>query len=1044
MDNTKANLAPVPGERSLRGMQGRSEDVIRCQIILNGTRRTFDVSPHETLFHLLRRAGLRSVKFGSEDGADGYSAVLVNGRLRNSIVTLAAQVSGAEITTLEGLTTPPERGWNRTRTWHPLQQAFIETGAIQSGYDTPALILAGKALLDREPNPTEAQVRDAISGIVSRETGYVKPIQAILRAAAILRGETPEDLGGAGAGLFAMPETLLDTAPSADEEPQPLTPGGTTQRAVQTRVRAQPTVFVTPESQRFSVVGQPLPKVDAPKLAQGHAAFVADFERPGMLYARILHSPHAHARIRAIHTREAEALDGVHAVLTYQNVPRVVYSTAGQSYPIPGPLDYVSFDNKVRYVGDRVAAVAAETPEIAEEALSLIRVDYEVLAPVLDADAARDPEAPIIHDQDDYVNFGESDPSQNLAAKVDISVGDVDAAFAHADHTFETTVETQKMKHVPLEPWVTLTYWDEDDRLVIMTSTQVPFHVRRILAPVLGLTEGQIRVIKPRIGAGFGNKQEIYEDIPAHLTIATGRPVLLELTREEQFIYTTTRHPMRVTYRIALEAEEDALPRMVAQDMEAISDTGAYGGHGLTVLGNTGHKTLPLYATPNVRFRGETYYSTRPRAGAFRGYGVTQGVIATETLITRVATELGHDPLDFRLTNIIVPHTENIMSKTWSEGREARGEIIETNALREAAIQGAAAVNWYRKYGNAGWHVVTGKPHQRRGIGVAFLMQGSGIPNLDMGAAGIKMNDDGSFNLMMGATDLGTGSDTVLGQIAAEVLGTDLDHLIIRSSDTDVTPFDKGAYASSTTYISGGAVARAAEEVARQIRAVAAEMMGGEATAFTLKTNRAWHEGGGSLGFDEIARYALHTQNQHQIMGHASFVSPVSPPPFAAQFAEVTVDMETGQTTVDNLLIALDSGQIVNPLTASGQAEGGMHQALGYALTEELVYDELGRTVNPRFDDYRVFRADESPPMETLFIETFEPSHPVGVKSVAEIVVNGVAPAVINAIYDATGIMMGETPVTPERLWRALRTRAASSTAPDIPTTPGKRTGVRV
>ncbi len=992
---------------------------VTCRIVLNGERRQFDVMPRDTLFRLLRREGLRSVKFGSEDGADGYSTVLVNGHLCNSVVTLAAQVDGAEVLTLEGLAQPPPSGWNRDRVWHPLQQTFIETGAIQSGYDTPALILAGKALLDRIPNPTEAQVRDAISGIVSRETGYAKPVEAILRAGAILRGETPGPVGGGyGADLFLMPEELLVSPPASPFEDFEL--GGTTLPGVQTRVTAQPKVFVTAESQRFSVVGQPLPKVDAPKLAQGQPAFVADFERRGMLYGRILHSPHAHARIKDIDTREAENLPGVHAVLTYKNVPRVVFSTAGQSYPIPGPLDYVSFDNKVRYVGDRVAAVAAETPEIAEEALGLIRVTYEVLPAVLDFDAAMRDGAPVIHDQDDYVNFGDSDPSRNLVAKVDINVGDVDASCRGNCKVFETSIETQKMKHVPLEPWVTLTYWDEDDRLVIMTSTQVPFHVRRILAPVLGLSERRIRVIKPRIGAGFGNKQEIYEDIPAHLTIATGRPVLLELSREEQFIYTTTRHPMRVTYKIAVE--EDGT--MVAQDMQVVSDTGAYGGHGLTVLGNTGHKTLPLYATPNVRFRGETYYTNRPRAGAFRGYGVTQGVVATETLITRVACELGFDPLDFRLKNIIAPHTENIMSKTWSEGREARGEIIETNALRDAAVQGAAAVGWYKKFGNPDWHIVKGSPHLRRGIGVAFLMQGSGIPNLDMAAASIKMNDDGSFNLMMGATDLGTGSDTVLGQIAAEVLGCGLDSLIIRSSDTDVTPFDKGAYASSTTYISGGAVARAAEDVAQQMRAVAADMTGHDPASFTLREGRAWGEDGSSLSFREIALFALHTQNQHQIMGHASFVSPVSPPPFAAQFAEVTVDMETGQTTVDELLIALDSGQIINPLTASGQAEGGMHQALGYALTEELIYDEQGRTVNPRFDDYRVFRADETPPMRTIFVETFEPSHPVGAKSVAEIVVNGVAPAVVNAIYDATGTMMRRTPVTPERLWKALKAQA--------------------
>jgi putative selenate reductase molybdopterin-binding subunit len=987
---------------------------------LNGEERQFDVQPGETLLHLLRRAGIRSVKFGSEDGSDGYSTVLRNGRLCNSVVHLAAQADGAEILTVEGLGGRQRRGWQRGSVWHPIQRAFIESGAIQSGYDTPALILAAKALLDRNPNPTEDEVRDAISGIVSRETGYVKPIEAILRAAAYLRGESSGPTGGeSGAEIFSMPDDLV--APTETSPPHsPLTTGVGTAPGTQTRTRVQPKVFVTSEAQRFSVVGQPLPKVDAPKLAQGQPAFVADFERPGMLYAKILHSPHAHARIRDIDTREAEALPGVKAVLTYKNVPRVVYSTAGQSYPIPGPLDYVSFDDKVRYVGDRVAAVAAERPEIAEEALALIHVDYEVLPPVPVLDAAMAEDAPVIHDESDYVDFGESDPSRNLVAKVRIDIGDLDAAFEGAEHIFETTIETQKMKHVPLEPWVTLTYWDEDDRLVILTSTQVPFHVRRILAPVLGLSEGEIRVIKPRIGAGFGNKQEIYEDIPAHLTIATGRPVLLELTREEQFVYTTTRHPMRVAFRVGVDGDG----AMVGQDMQVWSDTGAYGGHGLTVLGNTGHKTLPLYNTPNVRFRGETYYTTTPRSGAYRGYGVTQAVVATETLISSAARALNMDPLEFRLKNIIKPETENIMSKAWSEGREAHGEMITTNALREAAIQGAAAVGWYQKSGNESWHRIPGQPHLRRGIGVAFLMQGSGIPNLDMGAASIKMNDDGSFNLMVGAADLGTGSDTVLGQIAAEVLGCDLDDLIIRSSDTDVTPFDKGAYASSTTYISGGAVARAAAEVAHQIRSVAAEMVGGEIDDFRLEKGRVRREDGLSLGFREVALHALHAQNQHQIMGHASFVSPVSPPPFAAQFAQVTVDTETGQTTVDHLLIALDSGQIINPLTASGQAEGGMHQALGYALTEELIYDEQGRTLNPRLDDYRVFRADESPPMETIFVETFEPSHPLGVKSVAEIVVNGVAPAVVNAIYDATNVEVKRIPVTPERLWKTLRTPA--------------------
>ncbi len=980
-------------------------------LTLNGRRRTFDVRPDETLFHLLRRAGMKSVKFGSEDGTAGYDTVLVNGKLRSSIVTLAAQVDGADVLTLEGLNPPQRVGWQRKKELHPIQRAFIETGAIQSGYDTPALILAAKALLDRNPNPTEEEVRDWISGIISRETGYVKPVEAILRAAAYLRGETPPPIEGEAGEMFVMPEGLLPSEPEAPEGPE-MAGGGTA-----TKLKVTPKVVVSEEAGRLRVVGKPLPKVDAVRLVQGRPVFTADFERPGMLYAKILHSPYAHARIKKIDTSKAEALPGVHAVLTYKNVPRVMFTTAGQSYPIPGPMDYASFDDKVRYVGDRVAAVAAETPEIAEEALGLIEVEYEVLEPVLTLDEAMREGAPVIHDEPDYVPFGESDPQKNLVAQIRIQLGDVDKALEEADHVFEITAETQKMKHVPLEPWVCLTYWDEDDRLVIVTSTQVPFHVRRILAPVLGLPEHRIRVIKPRIGAAFGNKQEIYEDIAAHLTIATGRPVLLELTREEQFIYTVTRHAMRVKYRVGVTKDG----RMIAQDLHAWSDTGAYGGHGLTVLGNVGHKTLALYKTPHIRFYGDTYYTTTPRAGAYRGYGVTQGVIATETLLTKIAKELGMDPLEFRLKNLIEPGDEHIMSRAWSEGREAKGEIIQTNALREAAQQGAAAIGWYDKYGNPEWHRVPGKPHLRKGIGVVFLMQGSGIPNLDMGGAFIKMNDDGSFNLLMGATDLGTGSDTVLAQIAAEVLGCPLDKIVVYSSDTDLTPFDVGAYASSTTYVSGGAVAKAAEKVARQIKEAAAEMAGVPAEEITLHDSAAWLPNGKSISYEEIGLWATHQHNPRQIMGEASFVSPVGPPPFAAQFAEVTVDIETGEVTVDHLVIALDSGQVVNPLTASGQAEGGMHQAHGYGLTEELVFNEEGRLLNPRFDDYRVLRADETPLMETIFVETFEPTHPVGVKSVAEIVVNGVAPAVINAIYDATGVMVPRTPVTPERLRKALK-----------------------
>ena len=796
-----------------------------------------------------------------------------------------------------------------------------------------------------------------------------------------------------------------------------------------------PKIVLTPRTSPFHSVGKPEIKVDAVKLAQGKPAFTADLEMRGMLYAKVLHSPHAHALIRHIDTSKAMELPGVAVVLTWQDIPRVVFSTAGQSDPIPGPLDTFSLDNKVRFVGDRVAFVAAESLEIAEEALGLIEVDYELLPILLDPAKAMEAGAPILHDEAEFVNFADSDPMRNLAAEIRIDIGDVEKGFAEADEVFEAEYAVPKVQQAHIEPHVTLTYWDEDDRLVIRTSTQVPFHIRRVLAPVLGLPVKRIRVIKPRIGGGFGGKQEILiEDVAAHLTIATGRPVLYEYTREEEFIAARSRHPMRIRMKTGVKKDGT----ITANAMYALSDTGAYGCHALTVTGNTGHKSMALYVgdgsyrrAPNIRFYADIVYSNHPPAGAYRGYGVPQGYWPLDRHMEKIARSLGMDPVEFRLKNALRAGELHPFSTAWSEGREPQPETILTCGLEECARQGKAAIGWDQKYGNQSWHEVAGKPHLRKGVGVALVMQGTAIPYLDMGGASIKMNDDGSFNLMVGATDLGTGSDTVLGQMAAEVLGVPLEDVIVYSSDTDFTPFDKGAYASSTTYISGGAVVKAAEQVAERIRLRAARMLesgdehGNPVDPATIKLveGRAFAKDGRSVSLAEVALNALHHTDQEQIMAVASYMSPVSPPPFAAQFAEVTLDIETGQVRVDKLVTAVDSGVIVNPLTASGQVEGGMTQALGYAVCEEMVYDDTGNARERNLRDYHIFRADEMPELETIFVETYEPSHPFGVKAVAEIPMDGIAPAVGNAVLDAGGAGVDENPLTPERVWRALRQR---------------------
>lgn len=994
------------------------------KVVLNINNQDFPlkVDPGERLLNTLRRLGFFSIKSGGcQKGECGACTILFDGRPVNSCTMLTAQAEGHQIETVEAMGEHPEHGWKASEGLHVIQECFVDTGAIQCGYCTPAMVLTARALLARNPLPSEYDVREALSGVLCRCTGYLKPVQAVLRAAAILRGEQVPPID-----TPVKPPEMSEDEGSALPAGLPMGTGDDTLVSTQILPRLK---VVDPHSE-LKTVGKAEPKVDAIKLVQGKPAFAADFERRDMLVAKVLRSPHAHAVIKSIDTSEAKALPGVAAVLTWMDIPRVAYSTAGQSHPIPGPLDSFSLDKKVRFVGDRVAFVAAETAEIAEEALKLIKVEYEVLQPVIDPIKARESGAPIIHDETDYVNFDKSDPSQNLAAEIRIDIGDIDKGFAEADRIFEAEYVDSKVQQAHIEPHVVVTYWDEDDRLVIRTSTQVPFHVRRQLSPVLGLPIKRIRVVKPRIGGGFGGKQEVLvEDVAAHLTIATGHPVIYEMTREEEFVGARTRHPMRIRVKTGVKSDGT----ITANEMYCLSDTGAYGCHALTVAGNTGQKSMALYVgdgpyreNPNIRFYADVVYTNTVPSGAYRGYGVPQGFWPVDRHMENIAREMGFDPIEFRLKNALRSGEVQPFSRAWSEGREPIPETVYTVGLEECVTQGRMVIGWDDKFGNAQWHTVPGKQHLRKGVGVAMVMQGTAIPYLDMGGASIKLNDDGSFNLLVGATDLGTGSDTVLAQMAAEILGVPVEDIIVYSSDTDFTPFDKGAYASSTTYISGTATVKAAEQVADRIRHRAAMMFaeGGDEVnpeEIVLQDRKAIAPGGNALTLQEISLHSIHQTNQEQIMAVASHVSPVAPPPFAAQFAEVTVDVDSGMVTVDKLVMAVDSGVIINPVTASGQIEGGMAQALGYAVSEEMVYDADGQPRERDFMDYHIFRADEMPELSTIFVETFEPSHPFGAKAVAEIPLDGVAPAVGNAILDACGVSLTQIPALPESIWRGLQ-----------------------
>ncbi len=967
---------------------------VEITLIINDEQKQWTVGHRDMLLHVLRDHGYLSVKQGCDTGDCGICTVLVDGAPVRSCMTRAIEVDGKRVLTTEGL--------SQDGHLHPIQEAFVETGGAQCGFCTPGKIMTAKALLDKNPNPSTEEVHEAMTGVLCHCTGYVRTNDAVLRAAKKLRGEETPPLEPIRFKLSDMAE--IKDAPIPDEY----------KRTHGEDAPLPPVVITPPDMPETTVVGQAEKKVDARKLVLGRPVYAFDKYVDGMLYGALLTSPHAHARIIDIDTSKAEALPGVHAVLTYKNVPRVKYASGGQSPPQPPPYDQVMFDNKVRHVGDRVAAVAAETPELAEKALRLIKVKYEVLPHVIDPLEAMQPGAPVIHDEDD--TEGIHDARRNIVFHINAEVGDVDKAFAEADYVHEAEYYTPKQQHVHLEPHVTLTWWDENDRLVVYTSTQVPFHVRRIIAPLIGVEPKRIRVIKPRIGGGFGNKQEIIlEDVCAMLTVRTGKPVRLEYSRKQEFYSSRSSHPEIVRYKVGVKGD-----KVTAAELYFIGDTGAYGAHALTVQMVGGFKGLTLYNAPNSRFISDAVYTNQPPTGAFRGYGATQAQYGYEVIMAEIAEKLGLDVVEFKRKNLLKVGEPMLLAKKLGEGREGYEQALTTSAIEECLDVGLRVTDFYAKrraYANQ-------RGRYRKGIGFATTMHGSGIAGLDMAAATIKMWDDGTFILTIGATDIGTGSDTILGQIAAEVLGVPLDDIVVYSSDTDFTPYDTGAYASSTTYISGGAVRNAALKVKKQIQEFAAKLLEvDDPDSLELRDRQVFAPDGRSVSLWDVGMISTHQMDQHQIMATGSHMSYVSPPPTAASFAEVTVDTLTGQVTVDRFFVAADIGRVLNPVTAAGQVEGGVLQAMGFVMSEEMVFEEDGKLANASIGEYRPYMVADAPPIDVVFIETNEENGPFGAKSVAELAMDGAAPAIVTAVHNATGKWVRTLPLYPERVWRALQAK---------------------
>ncbi len=929
------------------GSKSTTSSKMQISVNVNGALREWQIAPGDMLLEVLRHEGYFGVKRGCETGECGACTVLLDGIPVNSCMVFAGHADGRTLETIEALDATGELG--------PIQQSMVDHGAVQCGFCTPGVVLTTKAFLENHPNATDQQVREAISGNLCRCTGYKKPVEAIVAASC----------------------------------------GGKHNCKC--------------EEGKHAVVGKSVTKLDAAKLAAGRSSFTDDVSIPGLLIGKILASPHAHARIKRIDVSKAKALPGVHAVLTYKDVPRVPHTTAGQGWPEPSPYDTYLLDNKVRFVGDRVAAVAAESRSIAEEALRLIEVEYQVLPPVLDLETARN--GAVIHDEAD--STGIHDAQHNIAAEIHKSIGDVEQGFRESDLVVDREFRTHRQQHAMLEPHVTITWLDPDDRLVIRTSTQIPFHVRRQVAMILQIPLQRIHVIKPRIGGGFGGKQEmLLEDICGALTLATRRPVKIEYTRKEEFYMARSRHPQ--VLRVKMGTKQDGT--IVANQMSVVASTGAYGSHSSTVQGNTGSKVLPLYRAPNLKFDCEIVYTTTPVAGAFRGYGCPQGFFAQESVIDEIAEQLGVDPLELRRKNFIRLGDTDALSAELGEGRKGLARLMRSCGMVECIDKGAAAIGWAEK--RAAKQQTSGP--LRRGVGVACSMQGSGIAGVDWAAASIKLNEDGSYQVQVGAADVGAGADTVLAQIAAETLGVTIDKINIHSGDTDFAPFDVGAYASSTTIISGGAVKKAAEKVKQSLLQITSAMVGLAAEKLTCCDNRIIADDGQNWPLAEIARRITYKEKV-QVMESASHFNMDSPPPFCATFAEVEVDIETGKVRVLHLVTVLDCGTAINPQLAEGQVEGAVAQGLGYALTEEMLLDDKGRMVNASFLDYKIATSKDMPKLTTILVETDEPLGPYGAKSIGEVAINGPAPAIANALYNAIGIRFRRLPIRAEDVLFAIK-----------------------
>lgn len=760
------------------------------------------------------------------------------------------------------------------------------------------------------------------------------------------------------------------------------------------------------EHKKYNAINQPVRKKDSMQLLLGKPVYVEDIAPKDALMIKLLRSPHANAIVEEINVSVAKKIPGVVDIYTWEDVPKQRFAIAGQTYPEPSPYDRLILDRHVRFVGDVVAIIAAENEKAALKAMKLIKVNYKILEPVLDFHQAKDNEI-LVHPEEDWlaqVPVG-GDARRNLVASEISGDGDVDAVLADCDEVLEHAYHMRSFNQAMMETFRTYTELDRYGRLHVISSTQIVFHVRRILSRALGIPKSKIRVEKPRIGGGFGAKQTAVSEVyPAFVTLKTGRPAQLIFTREESQIAGSPRHEMEV--RVRLGADKDGHIRGL--DLYTLSNSGAYGEHGPTTVGLSGHKSIPLYTggLEAFRFGYDVVYTNTMAAGAYRGYGATQGIFALETSVNELAEKLGIDPTIIREKNML---REGMKMPAYY------GETANACALDKCMARCKELFHWDEKYpvrdmGNG----------KVRAAGVAMAMQGSCISNVDVGSATVKLADDGSFNLIIGAADMGTGCDTILAQMVAECMDCSVDDVAVFGADTDASPYDSGSYASSTTYITGKAVEMACAKLKTQLCGIAAGMLGCSTEEVVFENGRVKQiNTEKSVSLAEIS-VKDQVNNDIAAVATASHSSPVSPPPYMVGMVEIELDKDTGEVKILDYVAVVDCGITINPALARIQTEGGIVQGIGHTLFENITYDRNGRPIESSFLQYKVPTRLDMGHLRVEFENSYEPTGPFGAKSIGEIVINTPAPAIAHAIYRATGVWHRELPITPEKILMSM------------------------